>query len=118
MNQKNKQVKRKELRGVIVSDKMDKTRVVKVESLKKHPTYQKFFKVTKKFKAHDETNQYHIGDEVVIVESRPISKDKNWTITQKTGFVKDFGKEQLVEEKELEGVLETKKEIIDEIKEE
>lgn len=68
--------------GVVVSDKMDKTVVVRVERLTKHPKYKKVIRRAKKFKAHDETNQCHIGDLVEIVETRPLSKDKRWRVTE------------------------------------
>lgn len=71
------------LKGVVVSDKMQKTRVVEILRLKKNEKYKKYFKVTTRFKAHDEDNQYHVGDEVLIQETRPISKDKRWIIIQK-----------------------------------
>jgi len=67
-------------KGFVVSDKMNKTVVVQVLRLKKQPKYKKYFKVTTKFKAHDEENQYHVGDEVLIEETRPISKDKRWRV--------------------------------------
>ena len=67
--------------GVVVSDKMDKTVVVAVERKVRHPLYGRIMRVTNKFKAHDEQNQCHTGDRVRIMESRPISKDKNWIIT-------------------------------------
>jgi small subunit ribosomal protein S17 len=70
----------RKLIGVVVSDKMQKTRVVAVTRLKKHPRYLKYYKVTKKFKAHDEKNEYRVGDKVVIEETRPISKEKRWKI--------------------------------------
>jgi small subunit ribosomal protein S17 len=69
--------------GVVVSDKMIKTRVVAVASLKKHPKYLKFYKVTTKFKAHDENNEYKTGDKVTIEESRPLSREKRWRIINK-----------------------------------
>ena len=69
--------------GVVVSDKMMKTRVVAVASLKKHPKYLKFYKVTTKFKAHDEENVYKTGDKVTIEESRPLSREKRWRIINK-----------------------------------
>jgi len=72
--------KKRQLTGQIVSDKMDKTRVILVVRQKKHPRYQKFYKVSTRFKAHDEGNQYKNGDVVVIEESRPMSRDKRWTI--------------------------------------
>jgi small subunit ribosomal protein S17 len=79
----NKNLKIRILKGVITSDKMTKTVVVKVLSLKKHPKYKKYFKVSKKYKAHDETNQYHTGDQVLIQETRPMSKEKRWIVTGK-----------------------------------
>jgi small subunit ribosomal protein S17 len=69
--------------GVVVSDKMDKTVVVKVDSRKRHPKYKKTYQVSKKFKAHDEKNEYHTGDKVEIRESKPLSKDKNYTVVRK-----------------------------------
>ncbi|MDP3015063.1 MAG: 30S ribosomal protein S17 [bacterium] len=71
------------LQGTIVSDKMNKTRVVAVTRLKKHPIYHKYYKVTRKFKAHDEKNEYKAGEKVIIEETRPISKDKRWRIIGK-----------------------------------
>jgi small subunit ribosomal protein S17 len=68
------------LKGVVVSDKMDKTVVVSVSRFIKHPLYGKFYKVNKKYKAHDETNKYKTGDKVEIRETRPISKDKKFTV--------------------------------------
>jgi small subunit ribosomal protein S17 len=64
--------------GVVVSDKMDKTIVVETVILKNHPKYKKQYKVSKRYKAHDEKNQFKEGDKVVIVETRPLSKDKKW----------------------------------------
>lgn len=68
--------------GVVVSDKMDKTVVVKVDRIIKHPVYNKFIKRSARYKAHDEQNQCKTGDQVVIVESRPLSKDKCWKVRQ------------------------------------
>jgi len=68
--------------GKVVSDKMDKTIVVAVETYKKHPLYGKRIKYTKKFKAHDENNQAKIGDIVKIMETRPLSKDKRWRLVE------------------------------------
>lgn len=68
------------LKGVVVSDKMDKTVVVSVSRFIKHPLYGKFYKVNKKYKAHDEENKYKVGDKVEIVETRPISKDKHFKV--------------------------------------
>ena len=74
---------KKKLQGVVVSDKMQKTIVVKVESIKKHPKYKRRYKVHKKYKVHDENQEYHIGDNVIIEETSPISKDKNWKVVSK-----------------------------------
>ena len=71
------------LQGIIVSDKMDKTCVVEISRLKKHPLYKKYYKATQKFKAHDEKNEYKSGDKVIIEETRPLSKDKRWRILSK-----------------------------------
>lgn len=73
---------RREQIGKVVSDKMDKTIVVAVETYKKHDLYHKRIKYTKKFKAHDENNQAKIGDIVRIAETRPLSKDKNWRLVE------------------------------------
>ncbi|WP_276358253.1 30S ribosomal protein S17 [Cohnella caldifontis] len=70
--------------GKVVSDKMDKTIVVAVETYKKHSLYHKRIKYTKKFKAHDENNEAKIGDTVKIMETRPLSKDKNWRLVEIT----------------------------------
>lgn len=69
--------------GVVVSDKMDKTVVVKVDMKKRHAKYKKTYTVSKKFKAHDEANEYHTGDRVVIESTRPISKDKKFKVIKK-----------------------------------
>ncbi len=68
------------LQGVVVSDKQDKTVVVKVERRFKHPLYKKFIKRSKKYAAHDENNQFKLGDAVKIVETKPISKNKSWEV--------------------------------------
>jgi len=67
-------------KGVVVSDKMDKTIVVAVDTLKKHPKYHKRYTSTKKYKVHDEKNQFKTGDEVTFVSTKPISKDKKWKV--------------------------------------
>jgi small subunit ribosomal protein S17 len=69
----------RKLQGTVVSDKMDKTVVVAVKTVKEHPIYRKKYKVTTKFKAHDEANTLKIGDLVEISETRPISREKRWT---------------------------------------
>ncbi len=68
------------LQGVVVSDKQDKTVVVSVERQVMHPVYKKFVKRSKKYAAHDENNQFKVGDIVKIEESRPYSKTKTWTV--------------------------------------
>lgn len=68
--------------GTVVSDKMDKTVVVAFEDRKRHPLYGKTVKYTKKFKAHDEENTCKNGDLVKIMETRPLSKDKNWRVVE------------------------------------
>mgnify|MGYP003381019149 FL=1 len=73
---------RKHLVGVVVSDKMDKTIVVAVRDSVQHPLYKKILKRTVKFKAHDEKNECGVGDRVMIMETRPISKDKNWRLVK------------------------------------
>jgi small subunit ribosomal protein S17 len=73
---------RKERIGKVVSDKMDKTIVVAVETYKRHKLYNKRIKYTKKFKAHDEHNEAKIGDTVRIMETRPLSKDKRWRLVE------------------------------------
>ena len=73
---------RKTIVGSVVSDKMDKTIVVAVESFKTHPIYKKRYKNTKKYKAHDENNECGIGDKVRIMETRPLSKDKRFRLVK------------------------------------
>lgn len=73
---------RKERVGIVVSNKMDKTITVAVERLVQHPLYKKSIKQTKKFKAHDETNQCNVGDTVRIQETRPLSKTKRWRLVE------------------------------------
>ncbi|WP_028878489.1 30S ribosomal protein S17 [Terasakiella pusilla] len=68
------------LQGVVVSDKQEKTVVVKVERRFMHPLYKKFIKRSKKYAAHDENNQFKIGDLVKIQETKPISKNKSWEV--------------------------------------
>ena len=82
IQKENKESKGNVLKGVVVSDKMDKTVVVKVSRFIKHPLYGKFYQTSKKYKAHDEENKYKIGDSVEIVETRPISKDKHFKVVK------------------------------------
>ena len=70
----------RKLKGTIVSNKMHKTVVVRVDRLKKHPKYQKYYRTSQKFKAHDEKGEYRVGDEVLIEETRPLSKEKRWIV--------------------------------------
>jgi len=72
--------RRRELVGVVTSDKMQKTRVVTVERRLSHAKYGKFMTSRKKYKAHDEKNEYKLGDRVLIVEARPLSRDKRWRV--------------------------------------
>ncbi|MGL4534611.1 MAG: 30S ribosomal protein S17 [Fusobacteriaceae bacterium] len=73
---------RKLREGIVVSDKMDKTIVVAIETMVLHPIYKKRVKKTTKFKAHDENNVAQTGDKVRIMETRPLSKDKNWRLVE------------------------------------
>jgi small subunit ribosomal protein S17 len=83
MKEETQKINGKKLNGKVVSDKMDKTVVVAVSRYIKHPKYGKYYTSTKKYKAHDEAGVYAIGDRVEIQEVRPISKDKNFTVTKK-----------------------------------
>ena len=71
---------RKTREGVVVSDAMLKTRVVRIERVYRHPKYQRVIRMSKKLKAHDEANESHVGDRVLIEETRPMSKEKRWRI--------------------------------------
>ena len=71
---------KRKLKGIVVSDKMQKTVVVRVTRLKFHSKYKKYYRVSKKFKAHDEKNQCRVGDKVIIEETRPLSKEKRWKV--------------------------------------
>ena len=81
-NTEARQSRRKTRQGRVVSEKMEKTVVVAIESRVRHPLYGRIVRRTKKFKAHDETNQYHVGDLVEIVECRPLSRDKTWRVSR------------------------------------
>lgn len=78
----NKTIKRI-FNGVVMSDKMEKTIVVKVDRTKVHPKYKKRYIVSKRYKVHDEKNKFKIGDKVAFVECRPLSKDKRWRVIYK-----------------------------------
>lgn len=81
-NMEKEQSKRRRLKGVVVSDKMDKTAVVKVDRTVLHSKYLKRFTKSKRYKAHDEENKAKVGDKVTIEECRPLSKDKSWRIIE------------------------------------
>jgi small subunit ribosomal protein S17 len=74
--------KRKILSGVVSSDKMDKTIIVMVNRLVLHPVYKKYIRKRTKVKAHDEKNECHIGDKVLLIETRPLSKNKRWRVKE------------------------------------
>lgn len=82
MSEEQKRNERKVRAGIVVSDKMDKTIVVKIEELEQHKLYKKSVKKTVKFKAHDENNEAHVGDRVSIMETRPLSKEKHWRLVK------------------------------------
>lgn len=71
---------RKIRQGVVISDKMDKTVVVLVEQLVQHPVYKKYVRSRKKYKAHDSENRCHTGDQVSIIETKPLSREKRWRV--------------------------------------
>jgi small subunit ribosomal protein S17 len=75
-------VSKKKMVGVVVGDKMDKTVVIEVEKFLKHPKYHKYLKTKKRYKAHDEGNACSVGDQVMIVETRPLSKEKHWLVKE------------------------------------
>jgi len=74
---------KKQLKGKVISDKMQKTIVVRVETIKVHPKYKKRFKAHKNFKADNSNNEYHTGDKVIIEEAVPMSKNKKWKVVGK-----------------------------------
>ena len=80
---KNQNSKPRVLKGTIVSDKMQKTMVVEVSRMKKHPKYKKYYSMSKRFKVHDAESIYKTGDKVLIKETRPLSKEKRWTVIGK-----------------------------------
>jgi len=83
MSEDKKTIQRK-FKGEVVSDKMDKTIVVRIDRFKLHPTYKKRYRISKNYKAHDEKGHYKIGDIVEIVECRPLSKDKRYRVVYKS----------------------------------
>jgi len=74
---------KKELKGIVISNKMQKTLVVRVESVKEHRKYKRRYKSHKNYKAHYDEGEYKIGDKVLIEETKPISKDKSWIVLKK-----------------------------------
>ncbi len=78
--QKGNRVICKKFRGVVVSDGMDKTVIVRVDRVKIHPKYKKRYTVSKRYKVHDEKNKFKAGDKIVFVECRPLSRDKRWRV--------------------------------------
>ena len=80
--------KRKNRTGVVVSTKMQKTVIVEVERTYRHPFYRKVIRATKRFKVHDEDNKCNVGDQVAIMETKPISRDKRWRIVSILGKAK------------------------------
>ena len=89
--------KHKTMTGRVVSSKMDKTVVVRVETLRRHPLYKKTIRKTTNFKAHDENNECGLGDVVRILETRPLSKDKRWRVVE----IKSKGEVAEVQPKEI-----------------
>jgi small subunit ribosomal protein S17 len=73
---------RKTMLGTVVGDRMDKTVVVAVERLVQHPLYKKYIRKQKRYKAHDEKNDCHVGDRVLLVETRPLSREKRWRVKE------------------------------------
>ncbi|MCG8459164.1 MAG: 30S ribosomal protein S17 [Holophagales bacterium] len=82
LNTGNEMGRRQVLAGIVVADKMDKTVTVAVERTVMHPLYKRFVKKTKRYAAHDERNEAHVGDRVLIVSSRPLSKRKRWRVRE------------------------------------
>jgi len=78
--QDKKNIIKKKFNGIVVSAKMDKTIVVKVDSVKIHPKYKKRYTMSKKYKVHDEKNKFKVDDKVIFIECRPLSKDKKWRV--------------------------------------
>jgi small subunit ribosomal protein S17 len=92
------QAQRKTKTGRVVSDKMDKTIVVSVERLTRHRLYKRVVRLTTKFKAHDEANEAHVGDTVLIEESRPLSATKRWRLVEVVQRAGDHGAAELLGE--------------------
>jgi small subunit ribosomal protein S17 len=75
-------VGKRKIVGVVIKDKMDKSVVIEVEKFLKHPRYHKYLRTKRRYKAHDELNACKVGDRVVLVETRPLSKDKRWLVLE------------------------------------
>ena len=97
---------RKERTGIVISNKMEKTVVVELERVFSHPLYKKVIRRSNRIKAHDEDNSVQVGDKVVIVETRPYSKDKRWRVVEVLGktkvTIKDLPKKSLKELKNID----------------
>jgi len=108
---------KKQLKGIIISDKMNKTVVVNVGRTKKDPKYKRRYTLYKKYKAHDETEEFKMGDNVIIEECKPLSKDKRWKVIKKIKGNKKEGIEKTEETKEEKEEVkeETKKEAKEEL---
>src|SRR4249920_722886 len=92
------QGKRKTKVGRVVSDKMDKTIVVSIERLARHPLYKRVVRLTSKFKAHDEFNEAHVGDTVLIEESRPLSATKRWRLIEIVARAGESATQEMISE--------------------
>ena len=95
-----KKVIKRRLEGIVASDKMQKTVVVNVTRFRKHPKYLKYYKVSRRFKAHDEKGEYKTGDKVLIEEARPLSKDKRWRVVSKIANKNEGKPPEVAEEAE------------------
>ncbi len=104
---------KKQLKGKVISNKMKNTVVVDVERLKKDEKYKRRYSYLKSFKAHDQKGECKIGDEVIIEECRPISKDKKWRIVKRTMISTDTGPEEFLEEPIIEEELKKNKEAME-----
>jgi len=99
---------KKELVGTIISNRMQKTVVVRVERIKEHPKYKRRYRVAKSYKAHIESGEYKIGDTVIIKESKPISKEKKWVVVKKVASAENekITEPDIVEEMPIEEIKE------------
>jgi small subunit ribosomal protein S17 len=104
---------KKQLKGKVISNKMKNTVVVEIERLKKDEKYKRRYSYLKSFKAHDQKGECKIGDEVIIEECRPISRDKKWRIVKRTMISTDIGPEEFLEEPIIEEELKKNKEAVE-----